>query len=70
MNTTKTKHFEKVDLSTNVTIALYGNGLNQAVVYALLPEEDNTVSASIPLARTNITKAKKLMQAFRDLETE
>jgi len=64
------KGFEQVELATgNDIVAYYDRASDEAVVFALLPEEDDTVSAAITLARTTVERALALVQAFRDLET-
>ncbi len=61
--------FEQVELSTgNEIAAYYDREQDQAVVFAFLPEADNTVSAAVSLARTNVERAQALIQAFRTLE--
>jgi len=64
------KGFEQVELATGNDIVGYFDRANdQAVVFALLPEDSDTVSAAITLAQTTVERALRLVQAFRDLET-
>ncbi|MDE2988903.1 MAG: hypothetical protein OXT70_12750 [Chloroflexota bacterium] len=65
------KGFEQVELATGNDIAAYYDRANdQAVVFAFLKEEDDTVSAAITLANTDVERAQALIQAFRDLEAD
>ena len=70
MNTPDTA-FEQVELTTgNDIVAYFDRANDQAVVFALLPEEDHTVSAAITLARTTVGRARTLIRAFRDLDAD
>ncbi len=61
--------FEKVELATGNDIAAYYDRANdQAVIFAFLAEEDDTIGAAITLAQTTVERALALIQAFRDLE--
>lgn len=61
--------FEQVELATgNDIVGYYDRANDQAVVLALLPEQDNTVGAAITLANTTVEHARALIEAFRDLE--
>ena len=61
--------FEQVELATgNDIVAYYHRANDQAVVFALLPEADHTVSAAITLADTTVERALALIQAFKELE--
>ena len=61
--------FAQVELTSgNDIVAYYDRANDEAVVFALLPEADNTVSAAITLARTTVERAQTLIQAFTELE--
>ena len=61
--------FAQVELATgNDIVAYHDRATDEAVVIALLPEADDTVSAAITLAKTTVERAQSLIQAFRELE--
>ena len=61
--------FEQVELSTgNDIVGYYDHANDQAVLFAFLPEVDDTISATITLAHTTVERARALIQALRDLE--
>ena len=62
--------FAQVELATgNDIVAYYVRATDEAVVFALLPEADNTVRAAITLAKTTVDRAESLIEAFKELET-
>ncbi len=61
--------FEQVELSTgNDIVGYYDRANDQAIVFAFLPEEDDTIRAAITLAQTTVERARALIQAFEDLD--